>query len=282
MIYISSSCIKNASIIKTIEELVKAGFANIELSGGSEYYNCLEQDVLEIQKKYQINLLVHNYFPPPQQHFVLNLASLNDDIFDRSVRHYLNAIELSKKIKADRFSLHAGFFMDISAHEVGKELSLSKKYPKEMAIEKFCYGYNLIKSKAKGLKLYIENNVLSTNNLKLYKKNPFLLTHSTEFFELKNIIDFNLLLDIAHLKVSSNALKIEFEKELDQLAQYSDYFHVSDNDGFADTNSPISENSRLFQFIQKYSTDVITIEIYDDIQTIQNCYRKLTSLQYQK
>ncbi len=37
-----------------------------------------------------------------------------------------------------------------------------------------------------------------------------MLTNSKEYDELKRIIDFNLLLDIAHLKVSANYLRTKF------------------------------------------------------------------------
>ena len=76
MIYISTSCIKNNKKIKTsVEELAINGFSNIELSGGTEPYDQMEYDLLELKDKYNLNYRCHNYFPPPIEPFVLNLAS---------------------------------------------------------------------------------------------------------------------------------------------------------------------------------------------------------------
>ena len=42
MIYISTSCVKNIKIKDSVEELANNGFKNIELSGGTEYYENFE------------------------------------------------------------------------------------------------------------------------------------------------------------------------------------------------------------------------------------------------
>ena len=81
MIYISSSCVKNTKIKDSVEELATNGFKNIELSGGTEYYDNFENDLLELKDKYNLNYRCHNYFPPPKKHFVLNLASPNNETF---------------------------------------------------------------------------------------------------------------------------------------------------------------------------------------------------------
>lgn len=51
MIYISSSCVKNKTIKESVQELVDSGFKNIELSGGTEYYDGFEDDLLKLKKK---------------------------------------------------------------------------------------------------------------------------------------------------------------------------------------------------------------------------------------
>ena len=98
MIYISSSCVKHIKIKDAVQDLVNNGFKNIELSGGTEYYNGFEDDLLELKNKYNLNYICHNYFPPPKEHFVLNLASLDDEIYNKTFEHLKNAIELSKKL----------------------------------------------------------------------------------------------------------------------------------------------------------------------------------------
>ena len=110
MIFVSSSCVKNKKIKDSVEELAKAGFKNIELSGGTVFYENFENDLLELKEKYSLNYRCHNYFPPPKKSFVLNLASLSDDTFQMSFDHLEKVVALSNRLKADKFAFHAGFF----------------------------------------------------------------------------------------------------------------------------------------------------------------------------
>ncbi|CAN2048427.1 Xylose isomerase [Candidatus Magnetomoraceae bacterium gMMP-1] len=276
MIYISSSCVKTNFIKEAIIKLYNAGFQHIELSGGTDYYEEIEIDIIELKEQYNLNLLCHNYFPPPKKHFVLNLASLDNEINDTTIKHYLTAIELSKKIQADCFGFHAGFLIDFHTDEIGKRISYTKLYDREKALEKFFNGYKILEQNAGNIKLYIENNVFSQSNRKSFKNNnPFLLTNSEDYFEFQKEINFNLLLDIAHLKVSSQTLGNDYESELNKLIVYSDYWHLSDNDGRHDTNCPFDKKSNIFKYINRSSQRILTLEIYDDIKKIQDIYRLL-------
>ena len=58
MIYISSSCVKNTKIKDSVEELATNGFKNIELSGGTEYYDNFENDLLKLKDKHPTKPIV--------------------------------------------------------------------------------------------------------------------------------------------------------------------------------------------------------------------------------
>ena len=77
MIFVSTSGFKNKRISEIIEILVFNKFKNIELSGGSTYYEGIEEELVKLKLKYDLNLQLHNYFPPPKDGFVLNLSSNN-------------------------------------------------------------------------------------------------------------------------------------------------------------------------------------------------------------
>ena len=66
MIYVSSSCVRADKIKDSVLTLVENGFRNIELSGGTNYYDGFDQDLLELKEKFDINFQCHNYFPPPK------------------------------------------------------------------------------------------------------------------------------------------------------------------------------------------------------------------------
>jgi len=278
MIYISSSCVKHKKIKDSVQELVDNGFNNIELSGGTEYYDGFVEDLLELKEKYSVNYTCHNYFPPPTDHFVLNLASLNDDIYTKTLKHLKKAIDLSKELGAKRFGFHAGFFIDIKVSEIGKKISKENLFDEKKAIERFCNGYNELVKYASEVELFIENNVFSSSNFQSYDgENFFMLTNYNDYKKLKSMIDFNLLLDVAHLKVSSNTLDLDFDKEFVNMMGNSNYIHISDNDSLHDLNNKLKRNSDLVKKLsyQNLKDKNFTLEIYDEIDKIKETYRIL-------
>ena len=278
MIYVSSSCVKNNKIKDSVQELAGNGFKNIELSGGTEYYENFETDLLELKDKYNLNYRCHNYFPPPKKPFVINLASLNDEVFQMTFNHLKKVISLSERLGANKFAFHAGFFVDIRLGEIGKKLSRDDLFDKEKSIERFCSAYMMLKSQAKNVSLFIENNVYSKTNAEVYKgENPLMMTNFSDYRSLKEKIDFNLLLDVAHLKVSTKTLGLDWESEFKNMINESNYIHISDNDGFHDLNNQLAKSSSLVSMLRQSDTKNkdFTLEIYDNMNAIKKSYEIL-------
>ena len=57
------------------------------------------------------------------------------------------------------------------------------------------------------------------------KSNPLLLTDVQSYKELKKF-NFNLLLDLAHLKVSCRSLNLDFIQQANYLINETDYIHL--------------------------------------------------------
>ena len=281
MIYISTSCVRTSRIKDSVSQLAEHGFKNIELSGGTDYYDKFEYDLLELQDKYSLNYRCHNYFPPPESHFVLNLASLNKATFRKSLEHLRKAIQLSKKLSSNKFAFHAGFFIDISINEIGKPISKSSLFDRVKSIEQFCSAFKLLLEESEGVSLYIENNVISKKNLDTYHgDNPFMMTNFDSYQELRQKINFQLLLDVAHLKVSANSLRLNLASELKKMLNASDYVHVSDNDGLSDLNEKINRTSMLFKMLANsdISGKDFTIEVYSGLDSVRESYEALSSI----
>lgn len=261
-LYISVSYVKHDKLKDLLEKFAQDGFKNIELSGGVRYSEKCEEDLLELKRKYNFNYLLHNCFPQPKDNFVLNLASLNDEIYERTLDHHKKAISLSRKLGAVKFSFHAGYLIDFNVGELNKNISLREPYDKKQAIKRFCEGYNLLKEKAGDIELYIENNVLSANNSKIFNgQNPFMLIDHKGYEELKSFIDFKLLLDVAHLNISARSLNINFDEQLDMMLPDSDYIHLSDNDGLHDGNRYLSSDSAILNILKNYNFDKKTLAL---------------------
>ncbi len=281
MIYVSSSCSKLKIIREQVEELAQNGFKNIELTGGSIYYEGLIEDLILLQSRYNLNYLLHNYFPPPQKDFVVNLASMDSSIFKQSMKHLKKAIRLSQLLNLSKFSFHAGFFIDLSPHNIGKKVKLNTVYSRDLAIERFCEGFTMLKRDFKGIDIYIENNVYSASNKSRYNDVlPFMLLTKEDYNELQRKIDFKLLLDIAHLFVTSHTMGRNFSEECDSLIPLSNYIHISDNDGLSDTNFELNPLGDIFQYLSKVKLieKTITLEIYEGIDATKRSYNLLNRL----
>jgi len=282
MIYVSTACVKHNSIKNSVSELAQNGYKNIELTGGTTYYDGYENDLLELKEKYNLNYLLHNYFPPPKEHLILNIASLNDDFYKRSVEHCLHAIELCKLLGSEKYGIHAGFLIDFTPEEAGKEIALRKLNDRKEAIRKTSEAWDLI-SKAAGeqVTLYIENNVYSSTNYNTYGgDNPFLLTDFDGYLELAKTLNFTVLLDLAHLKVSCHTLNLDFFSQSKQFIEKTNYIHLSGNDGLHDQNYGIQNDVDIIQSLENsdLSGKIFTLEVYNGLDNIRDSYEKIETL----
>lgn len=281
MIFVSSSCVRYKKICDSVSALAENGFMNIELSGGTQFYGAYLEDLLCLKEKYNLTYRCHNYFPPPEKHFVLNLASLDDNIYVSSLEHLKKSIDVSVLLGADKFGFHAGFYVDINTEEIGRSVSKKEQYDKAEAQKRFYEAVRVLNNYADGVTLYVENNVTSAINLRTHGgNNPFMLTCSAEYRELASVADIKLLLDIAHLKVSCRSLGLDFAKELAELASHTDYVHISDNDGLNDQNLGISGESQVHSLLKKScKADCdFTLEIYSGISDLISCYNLIDGM----
>ena len=263
MILVSTGGYKDKTALEVVNYFFEHEILEIELSGGQFSDNTL-QDLNKF--KNTVSFCVHNYFPPPKIPFVLNLASMNNEIFIKSFEHMKASILLAKSLGSSFYSFHAGFLIDPKVNELGKRI-ISKKmnsrlYAKEIFIERvnqladFAYQ--------EGVSLLIENNVLSYKNLIEFKGNPLLMADPDETAEIMQEINSNvgLLVDVAHLKVSSNSLKFNPEIFFTKCERWIRGYHLSDNDGLSDSNSPFTEEAWFWPHLKK-DIQYRSIEVYN-------------------
>lgn len=282
-VYISSACVRNGTIGASVRELAEAGYRSIELSGGTQPYPELERELLALQREFSLNYVCHNYFPPPATPFVVNLASLDDATYELSLAHIETSIALSRVLGVEFFGFHAGFLINIPVSQIGKPIDQQELFDEEQAMRRFTSTLGVLSAKHPDIKLYVENNVLATMNYSNFGgRNPFFLTTAKEAAALQEAQPFNLLLDVAHLKVTCQTLGLDFEAQLGLMLPTSDYIHISDNDGSADSNGAFKKESELFELLNKYNYagKRITLETYGGLDVVAESFETVQMLSH--
>ena len=262
MIYVSTGGESGQTAYKTASEFLNVGIANIELSGGL-YDDDAFKNITFLSN--QSNIQLHNYFPPPFKPFVMNLASDNIDIVESTKKHIKNSINLSAEIGTFLYSFHAGFLIDPKVEELGNRVKKQALIDRNEGIVRFINNVNELALYAEKLKtsLLIENNVLSYSNFQYFADNPFLMTDAQECIKVMNETPENvsLLVDLAHLKVSSNSLGFSKVKFLELVDPFISAYHLSDNNGLSDSNEEVREDSWFWPYIRN-DKEYYSLEIY--------------------
>jgi sugar phosphate isomerase/epimerase len=259
-LYISTLALKYYSIEEIIRIAEEKNWS-IEFSSGIPF----GENVTQLYNEANVKRIPHNYFPAPQNPFVLNLASENRLIREKSIKHCKNGLLLAKQSNAPFFSAHAGFCIDPNPDELGKKIRITSKFEKKKNINFFIDSLNEILDFASELNLdfLIENNVIAQFNL-IGNENPLLCTSSDEIIDIFNKINrpnFHLLLDTGHLKVSSKTLGKNMHEELIKIEKFVKAIHHSDNDGLNDTNELLNENYWFARHISKFSKLMNVLEV---------------------
>ena len=262
MIYISTGGCRTESAAMFSKELRLAGVKGIELSGGLFSEEQLgDLQALTPDVKFQI----HNYFPPPVDPFVLNLGSLDELIGQRSIDHVELALRWCQKLGADRYSFHAGFLLDPKVDQLGKRIPHQYLFDRQESIEVFVHRVTRLARVAElaGVRLMIENNVLSAKNAREFSTNPLLMSDPQECKVIMEKMPDNLglLIDVAHLKVSANSLAFEPSLMFDLCREKIVGYHLSDNNGLEDSNQPFAEDAWFWPHLDP-DVDYHTVEVY--------------------
>lgn len=263
MIYISTGGFSEKTAYETTLDFIEEGISGIELSGG-----LYDAEVKTKLNSLQGNILfqVHNYFPPPEKPFVLNLATLNKDMASISLDHVKKAIRWSAELGQSIYSFHAGFLIDPKVEELGKNIQPRSLFSREECLLKFIERINLIDEYAQslGVKILIENNVLSAKTYRKFKVNPFLMATPDEciYVMRQTSTNVSLLVDVAHLKVSAKSLDFNPVDFLVSCDEWIAGYHLSDNDGTRDSNESISVDSWFWEYLRR-DLSYYSLEIYN-------------------
>lgn len=271
MVYLSSSCFQSDDICNAVEK-ASCITKNVELSGGTTYR---ENSLVELEKlKETYNFLVHSYFPPPKEHFILNftdVTSVTRDFIDRSME-YVEALNVPY------YSIHAGFRRPLTTAE-NLELNAG-----DYSFENFLENVEWFSKRYPNAKLIFEN-LYPIRGL----RDACYAMHIDEIiYFLKSESRIGLLLDFGHLKVSSRilgfnyleAVRLLFEEYGDRIVE----LHLSENDGDKDDHKAIYSDSVQYFIVNKYAEIIrknkinVVIETRDQTpEVLGNIYNLIQS-----
>ena len=226
-------------IAETIYDMIDEGIKNIEISPYHSFEENIEEKLLGIVKKHNVNILLHNYAPPAKESFLLNLCD-QEPIFRKRAREFIKQrILLTKKIGMNYYSFHAGFRVNYKRgiHEYSSRISNKK------AMNLFIDELSEIMDFAEenDVHIGIENHVAimeNKNNLILYEKNDF----KRLFNEIPSKY-LHLHLDLGHLKLSATENNFDRDEFLELFGDKVMGMHVHDNTGIkVDCHAPFSKD----------------------------------------
>ena len=246
MLYISSASIKNDSIFETINQL-KTITNNIELSGGTKIQEDIFENISKLNNKStKLNFLVHSYFPPPINNFVLNFA----DISDQTRSFITESMRYVKELDISYYSIHAGFKKDF---KIKNEILEDGK------------GSFAIESIKENINWFYDNYTESLALENLFPNGQNETCFASHIEEIVELLELDkrvfLLLDLGHLKISSRFYKFNYLEAVNLLFNnYSDRIleiHLSENNGLEDNHYIIQSDSIQYMILQKFRKNII-------------------------
>jgi sugar phosphate isomerase/epimerase len=241
----------DSSVAAVIRLCLKHGITRLELGSNHRY----EENFADIVSRFPCEYLVHNYFPIPEEPFVVNIASLNDKIRNRSIQHILDAIDFCAETKAGLYTFHPGFLSDPEkAGRSGKsydflfnnEKPTSKFY--EIAFEKMIESINTVIPHAgkMGIPVAIETEGSAT------KPDHLLMQHPDEYIRFFNHFskeEIGINLNLGHLNLASKVFGFSKHRFVEFIQDYLVAMELSHNNGEIDEHLPLLDEAWYWDFI---------------------------------
>jgi len=247
-VYASTACVAGG-LWETLDAYRRAGLRRVELGASDPPGDRLVERLRELGLDY----LVHNYFPAPTDEFVLNLASPDGAVLERSRAFVASSLELAAGLGSPLYSVHAGFVADPVGFD-GTSFVFPEGGDVRAAEDRFRYSIEAAGARARelGLELLVENNVCTEAT------RGSLLFQTPEEFEA--LPDVPILLDTGHLNVSAHTLGFDRRDFARRHGWRVHAVHLHDNDGSRDAHEPAREGSWALDAVRDSAAEYVVVE----------------------
>ncbi len=250
-LYVSTTFLNdNISLKESLSLLEKIGISAVEI--GSNH--CYESNYSYV-KDYSFEYLVHNYFPVPKESFVVNIASLDENIYQRSIKHIKDSIDFCSKINARLYTFHPGFLTDPKGSNLSNqnydfqwESVRLKTTSYEAAWERMTDAISEIAPHACNRKVPIAFETEGS----FHKKDHLMMQQPKEYERFLNFFPLDAIginLNIGHLILAANAFEFSYKTFVDIVADYVVAMELSHNNGVEDQHLPLQSDGWYWPLI---------------------------------
>lgn len=262
-LFISTACLEGGSdVLGVVDQYVCAGIRAIELGSAHVYNDKLKENL----NCGGVEYLMHNYFPPPKEPLILNLASLNPAILNDSIQFVKEALKLCQAMDVKLYSLHGGMLADPVGFRIGKGFLFDHCSPiaRDKLWGTFVESIQEIGRYAKGLGI----NIAIENQGSTQKNQYLLMCEAEEYEELFNrvsLANVGVLLDLGHLNIASNVRGFNRHEFIDRVKNKAFEIHIHENDGKTDTHGKIQNKSWIDDVVmmEEFSETILTLEAFN-------------------
>jgi len=242
-LYISTACL-NGDVFDVLDLYEEAGFRNVELGSSHPHNEWISPAAIA---EYDFGFMVHNYFPPPREPFIVNIASQNRMILKRTLDRLKISIDLCDKLGVPLFTFHSGFRSD---PDLNLRFKTDRIVPYDTAIETNIQSLIEINKYAedRGIKIAIENNVLAD--------------FMCEYWEFERLFreigsdNLGILLDLGHLNVTANTLGFDADEFIRRSKDRVFAVHLHENNGKVDEHRCPKEGDWSLEIVGKYFKEI--------------------------
>jgi sugar phosphate isomerase/epimerase len=236
--FASTTCLDGHEYVETLNAYSEASIERVELG-----YCPDDVEISEVIETYDFEFVAHNYFLPSEDEFILNLASQDEEIRQRSVSYVCDAVEFCGRHGIELYTFHAGFRADPS---------LSLEFPDEVepyaeCFDSFVHSLRTVLDRTRELDvdLAVENNVVAERNV--IDGEPLVLLcdpgECERLFDRVDTDELGLLLDTGHLTVSATTRGYDPMVFVNEATPYVRALHLHTNDGTRDQHRPAGPDS---------------------------------------
>jgi len=250
-IFISTSCLGGTRDLREILEIYRVnGIRNVELSGGLD---CMDDAGGVLDDYRNFDFLIHNYFPPAKEPFILNLAAQDHEIREKSVALCKRSINLCRRIGCKIYTFHPGFRVE---RTLGPNFDMvgSKLVSYDLAFSNFMKSIEDMSAYAKGrgIKIAVENLE--------HRNEAYMMTRPHEFANFHEIFpEVGVLLDLGHLKIASKRCGFEVDEFIRAIQDNIVEIHIHENDGEWDLHKEPLAGS-LMEYLRTIDCNIIVLE----------------------